>query len=115
MFDESTLSVMKRLVSPKELLIWNNSIQQVKDDLAKDFRDWPKGDEEFADVIEQYLNFYETQMNDQLLYFTEKFKTTIEKLANFLSLRSKDELPEMVASLLKFEAKHREFTAKTIE
>ena len=60
MFDESTLSVMKRLVSPKELLIWNNSIQQVKDDLAKDVQEWPKGDEEFTDVIEQYLNFYET-------------------------------------------------------
>ena len=52
MFDESTLSEMKRLVTPKELLIWNNSIQQVKDDLAKDLQDWPKDDEEFADVIE---------------------------------------------------------------
>ena len=77
--------------------------------------EWPESDGHFKDVIAQYVNFYDSQMNEQLLYFTEKFKVTIEKLANFLSLRSKDDLPEMIASLLKFETKHKNFVKRTIE
>lgn len=54
-------------------------------------------------------------MNQELLFFTEKFKETIERLTKFLSLRSKDDLPDMITVLLKFAAKHKEFATKTIE
>ena len=54
-------------------------------------------------------------MNEELLFFTQKFRSTIEKLSKFLSLNSKDDLPDMISALLKFEAKHKEFTVRTVE
>ena len=83
---------------------------QVLNELPKDSME-----DSFNDVIVEFLNFYETQMSETLLFFTEKFKATIEKLTKFLSLRSKDDLPDLIASLLKFEAKHKEFTARIVE
>ena len=62
-----------------------------------------------------FVDFYETEMNQELLYFTESFKETVDTLTKFLSLNSKDDLPDMISALLKFASKHHEFAKKTID
>ena len=85
--------------------------------MVQSLKEWPdeKGEEAFKDVIIGFINFYETDLNKELLYFTEKFKETIEKLTKFLSLRKTDDLSDMIAILLKFAAKHKDFVEKTLD